>query len=194
MDKKTKQASLDFLVDKLSNLKSVVFTNFKGLSAQDMANMRKLMREKGGEYKVVKNTISLMALKKSGREDAQQFISGSCAIAFLPEDPVGPIKILMNFAKEHASLVLKGGIVEGDIVDNEKLKKIAALPNKKELLTVIVGDLKAPMSNLCNYLHQIIFSLVFVINSIKNSSEVNRGMQDGGSKDVQEGSRERTTA
>ncbi len=189
MDKKTKQKNLDFLVDKLSNLNSVIFTNFKGLSAQDMANMRKLIKEGGGEYKVVKNTITLMAIKKSGKENAQQFVSGSCAIAFSPEDPVGLIKILINFSKEHEALVLKGGVIEGEIVDKERLKIVATLPTKNELLAKAFGDLRAPISNLVNYLNQMISGLVCVVNLIKNKACSDAtSEQDGGNKDAKEGS------
>jgi len=168
MDKKTKQKNLDFLVDKLSNLNSVVFTNFKGLSAQDMDSVRKLIKTEGGEYKVVKNTITLMAIKKSGKEETRQFVSGPCAIAFSSEDPVGLVKILINFSKEHEALILKGGIIEGEIVDQEKLKMIATLLSKNELLTNVLGDLKTPISNLINYLNQMIMNLVCVVNLIKN--------------------------
>ncbi len=195
MDKKTKQESLDFLVNKLSSLKSMVFTNFKGLSAQEMSRIKQLAREGNGEYKVVKNTIALKAIDKSGREEANQFVSGSCAIAFLPEDPIPLVKALANFSKEHQALILKGGIIEGESVSDESLKKIAVLPSKIELLTNVVGNLNAPVSNLVNYLHQLIFSLVSVINlhhqcigvgvnSIKNSSDNSRNVQDGGNKDA----------
>jgi large subunit ribosomal protein L10 len=187
MDRKTKQERLDFLVDKLSNLNSVVFTNFKGLSAQNMCSMRKLITEAGGEYKVVKNTIALMAIKKSGKEGAQQFISGPCGIVFSSQDPVSLIKILLNFSKEKEALVLTGGIIEGELVDNENLKKIAALPTKKELLANVFGDLRAPVSNLVNYLYQVIWGLVCVVNLIKNNKpayQQKTGKQDGGSKDA----------
>lgn len=188
MDRKTKQESLNFLLDRLSNLNSIVFTNFKGLSAQDMSDVRSLLREKGGEYKVVKNTIALMAIEKANK-DTQQFVSGACAIAFLPENPIGSLKTLINFSKEHEALVLKGGVIEGEMVDSEKLKQIAALPERSELLTSVVVNLKAPVSNMVSYLHQMIFGLVNVINSIKNSPDVRRGMQDGGSEHDKEGSR-----
>jgi large subunit ribosomal protein L10 len=79
---------------------------------------------------------------------------------------------------------LKGGMIEGEIVSDENLRKIAALPSKTELLTSVVSNLNAPISNLVNYLHQMIFSLVSVINSIKNSSDNNRNVQDGGNKNV----------
>ncbi|MDD5454472.1 MAG: 50S ribosomal protein L10 [Candidatus Ratteibacteria bacterium] len=206
MDKKAKQESLDFLVDRLSNLKSMVFTNFKGLSAQEMSSIKRLAKEGNGEYKVVKNTIALKAMAKSGREEANQFISGSCAIAFLPEDPISLLKVLVNFSKEHKALILKGGVIEGESVSDEGLKKIAILPSRPELLTKVVCDLNAPVSHLVNCLHQMIFSLVSVINavrskssgvitapsvrtsngvnSIKNSSDERRSVQDGGNKDV----------
>ncbi len=183
MDKKTKQENLDFLVDKLSNLKSVIFTNFQGLNAQEMSSIKQLTREQNGEYKVVKNTIALKAMDKSNKIETQQFIAGPCAIAFLPEDPIPLIKTLVNFSKEHQALILKGGVLEGEIVSDENLKKISTLPSKIELLTNMVGDLNAPVSGLVNYLHQMIFGLVNVINSIKNSSEKHRDVQDGGNKD-----------
>ncbi len=184
MDKKTKQESLDFLVDRLSNSKSIMFTNFKGLSAQEMSSIQQLAREGNGTYKVVKNTITLKAIDKSGREGINQFVSGSCAIAFLPEDPMSLVKAFVSFSKEHQALILKGGIIGGEIVSDENLKKIAALPSKTQLLTSVVGNLNAPVANLVSYLHQMIFSLVSVINSIKNSSDNNQNVQDGGNKNV----------
>jgi large subunit ribosomal protein L10 len=180
MDRKTKQENLNFLIDKLSNIKSVVFTNFKGLSAQEMSSMRRLIREEGGDYKVVKNTIALMAIEKSGNEEAKQFISGSCGIAFSPMESIGLVKILVNFSKENESLVLKGGIIEGEIVDNERLKRLAALPGKNELLTNILVDLRGPISNLINYLYQMTLGLVCVINLVKSK-------QEEGGKNAKEG-------
>lgn len=190
MDKKTKQKNLDFLADKFSNLSSIIFTNFKGLTAQDMSSIKKLAKEGGGEYKVVKNTITLKAIKKSAKETIETFVSGPCAVAFLPDDPAPLLKTLINFSKEHEALVLKGGIVCGELADIATLKKIAALPGRKELLASVVGGLNAPISNLAGCLHQMIFKLVSVINLIKNSSDVtSEHTQDGGSKDAKEGSR-----
>jgi len=192
MDKKAKEESLDFLVGRLNTLKSVIFTNFKGLSAQDMSTIKKLAREQNGEYKVIKNTIALKAISKSGKEEVEQFISGPCAVAFLSDDPVSFVKTLVSFSKEHQALILKGGIIEGEMMSDENLKKLAALPSKNELLTSVVGNLNAPIANLVNYLHQMIFSMVSVMNSIKNknsSDASSERIQDGGNKDVQEGSR-----
>jgi large subunit ribosomal protein L10 len=186
MDKKTKQKNLDFLVDRLKNWESVVFTNFKGLNAQEMSSIKKLARDEKGEYKVVKNTIVLKAIDKSGRQGAEQLVSGSCALAFLPEDPMSLLKELVGFSKAHQALVLKGGIIDGEVLSDESLKELAALPSKTELLTNIVSGLNAPINKLVSCLHQMIFSLVSVIDSIKtkNSSDDSRNIQDGGKKDV----------
>ena len=168
MDRQAKKDSLNFLVDRFSGVNSAVFTSYKGLSAQDMADIRNLIREGGGEYKVVKNTLALMALEKSGSEQAIEFVEGPCGIAFSSEEPIGIVKTLVKFAKEHELLVLKGGILEGEVVDVAKLKVIASLPSRDELLANLLGSLNAPISKLSSYLYQMISGLVCVINLIKD--------------------------
>lgn len=188
MDKNTKKENLKFLVDKLSGLKtSAVFTNFKGLSAQDMYDMRRLIKDNGGEYKVIKNTLALMAIAKAGHEQAKDFISGPCGIAFSPEEPTKLVKALVGFSKEKEAFVLKGGILEGEIINDEKLKLIASLPEREELLAGMLMNLNAPISNLTNYLHQMISSFVCVINLIKSKPASDAGTQDEGGKNAKEG-------
>jgi large subunit ribosomal protein L10 len=181
MDRNAKKESLKFLVDKLSDLKfAVIFTNFKGLSAQGMYDMRKAIKDNGGEYKVIKNTLALMAIARSGHGQAKDFISGPCGIAFSSEEPIKLVKALVSFSKENESFVLKGGILEGEIIDDGKLKTIAALPPEEQLLAGIAMNLNAPISNTVNYLHQMVSSLVCVINLIKSKPASDAGTQDEG--------------
>lgn len=176
MNKREKQEALKFLIDKFKSSKSIIFTNYQGLTAQEMLTLRRAMQQKGGEYKVVKNTLILIVLEKSGNKELEKFVSGPSALVFISDEPMEVVKTLVSFSKENESLVLLGGVVEGRIVNRTDLNGIASLPSKEQLLALCLGNLSAPLSHLVNYLERMIVSLVLVLNLIKNKQE---GGRDG---------------
>lgn len=169
MDREQKKNMVKVLIDKFNHSKGVVFTDFKGLSAQEIYGIRRRVSEERGEYKVVKNTLALIAIEKSGEKNLQDFVKGCCGIVFLGSEALSLIKILANFSKENKSFVLKGGLIEGQIIDGERLKEIATLPTKNELLAIFLRDLISPIAHLTLYLNKPIINLIYLLNSIKKA-------------------------
>ncbi len=167
---KTKQQKIqevEQLAGKFSKMKTAVFANFEKLSVKDAEELRAICREAGIDYVVAKKTLLKLALAKSGlKEIDSDKVEGGVATAIGYEDEVAPAKVLNEFAKKHEALVLKGGIFEKRFIDLVKVKSLAAIPSKLELLAKIVGSLNNPLTGLVRVLQGNLGGLVRVLNRI----------------------------
>ena len=169
MARPEKVAAVAEVKEKLEGAKGSVLTDYRGLKVQELAELRKNLKESGVEYKVYKNTLTKIAIKDIGLDGLSEFLEGPTAIAFSADDPVVAAKLLNDFSKEHSKLKLKAGVVEGEIVDAAGIKAIASLPSREELLAKLVGTLQAPISNFVYMLNGPLSSFAAVINRIKDS-------------------------
>lgn len=143
-----KKLVVDEIAQKLTASKSTIITDYRGLTVKQMTELRKQLREAGVDFKVLKNTLTKRATEKVGLSDLDQHLTGPSAIAFSEEDIVAPAKVLHNFAKDNKALEIKGGVVEGRVVDLEEIKALATLPSREGLLSMLLSVLQAPMRNL----------------------------------------------
>ncbi|MDI3548843.1 MAG: large subunit ribosomal protein [Halanaerobiales bacterium] len=167
MARPDKEATVAELAEKLTNAKSVVVTDYMGLDVAEITELRKRLREAGVEYKVVKNTLARLAAKQAGIETITDFFVGPTAIAFGIEDAVSPAKILVDFSEDHDELEIKGGALNGEIINIDKVKSLAKIPPRDVLLAKALAGMKAPISGLVNVLQGNLRGLVQVLNQIK---------------------------
>ncbi len=148
-----KQETINEISEKASNASSVVFFEYQGLKAMETNDIRRILRESGSELKVYKNTLVRRALD-SLKIDLAAELEGPKAVAF-GTDAVAPIKALSDFAKKHPALVLKVGIVDGEIADEAKLKELSTIPSREGLLTMLASGLMGTVRDLsiCLDLH-----------------------------------------
>jgi len=151
-----KKAIVEEIADKFSKSSSAILFDYRGLTVEEVTELRKQFREAGVDYKVYKNTLVKRALEKAGVEGLADLMDGPNAIAFGFEDPITPAKIGSEFAKTHKALELKAGVVEGEFFDEEKVKELAAIPSREVLIGKLLGSLKAPVSNFAYMLQAII--------------------------------------
>lgn len=153
-----KQGVVSEISEKLQKSVSCVVVDYKGLTVEEVTELRNKFREAGVDYKVYKNTLVRRAAEQVG--NMEQFddvnLVGTNAIAFGYQDPVAPAKIVSEFAKTHPKLELKMGFVEGEFYDSEKLKELAEIPSREELIAKLLGSLKAPVSNFVYLLDAMI--------------------------------------
>jgi len=142
-----KQQIVASVTEKLRESACTVITDFRGLSVADVTELRKQLREAGVEFQVLKNTLCRRATKEANLTDLDVHLTGPTAIAFSKNDPVTPAKILNDFAKKNENLKIKGGVVEGKVVDAAQLTKIAELPSREGLLSMLLSVLQAPVRN-----------------------------------------------
>ncbi|HBE9252545.1 TPA: 50S ribosomal protein L10 [Clostridioides difficile] len=136
------------IVEKLQKSSAAVVVDYKGLTVEEVTELRKQMREAGVDYKVYKNTLVRRAAKEVGIEQFNdELLVGTNAIAFGYDDPVAPARILKGFMDSHPKMKLKMGIVEGAFYDESKIVEMANIPSREILIAKLLGSLKAPVSN-----------------------------------------------
>lgn len=142
-----KQQQVTELVEKFENAASFVVVDYRGLTVAEVTELRKQLREAGVDMQVVKNTLLRRAAEKAEIEGLEEVFVGPTAIAFSSEDEVAPAKILVEFSKEAEALEVKGGYLEGKVVSVETINKVATLPDRDGLLSMLLSTLQAPVRN-----------------------------------------------
>ncbi|HHW54923.1 MAG: 50S ribosomal protein L10 [bacterium] len=171
MARPEKEAIVAELKEKLEQSKAAILTDYRGLNVAAMTELRRLMREQGLEYRVVKNTLTRFAAQELGLDDLEPYLEGPTAIAFSFEDPVAPAKVIMDFAKEHKQLEVKAGLLRGKVIQPEGVKELADLPPREVLLAQVLGGLQAPIAGLVGVLNGAPRNLVYVLEAIRKQKE-----------------------
>ena len=171
-----KQAVVAELKEQLTSAKGVVLTGYKGLTvAQDTA-LRREFREAGVTYHVVKNTMLRLAAQEAGIEGLDEHLEGTTAFAFSAEDAVAPAKVIGGFIKKNklddaGVLMIKVGMVEGQVIDAKDVNALATLPSREELIAKMLGSMNAPISNTVNVLQGVIRKAVYVLDAVRAQKE-----------------------
>lgn len=139
-----KKAHVVEIAEKMKNAESTVVVEYRGLTVAEMTELRRNLRAEDVEFKVYKNALAQRAAESIGADGLKEVLVGPNAIAF-GKDAVAPARVLAKFAKKHDKLVLKSGIVEGNVVDEATIKKLSALPNKEGMLSMFLGCLQSPV-------------------------------------------------
>lgn len=141
-----KQEIINEISEKTKEANSVVLFEYQGLTAMETNALRRLLRESESDFKIYKNTLVKRAFDTLDI-NLDEHLEGPKAMAF-GSDAVAPIKALSDFAKKHPALVLKVGIVEGEVADEAKLKELSAIPSREGLLTMLAGGLMGTVRDL----------------------------------------------
>ncbi len=161
-----KKAIVSELEEKLKSSCAGVVVSYKGINVADDTVLRKQLREAGIDYFVVKNTLLSRAVKEVGLEEIDGVLEGTTAIALSKEDHVAAARILCEFAKKHDFFKIKSGFVEGKVIDDAEIDRLAKLPSKEVLIAQVLRGLNAPISGFVNVLSGTIRSLAIVLNAI----------------------------
>jgi len=167
-----KQEMVAFLAEKLGRSQIVIATDYRGLSAGEIAELRWKLREAGVEYRVVKNTLASFAAAKVGKAGLSEFLRGPTALAFGYEDAVGSAKALIEWQKSRETpLTIKGGLLGERLLTAEEVQSLATLPPREELLAKATGALQAPIYRLLSILSGNLRALIWVLQSRKQALE-----------------------
>jgi len=167
-----KVAVVDEVREKFSASDAAVLTEYRGLDVPAMAELRRALRESGGEYKVYKNTLVRFAVDELGLE-IEDLLTGPTAIAFVGEqadgsagDPVGVAKALKEFAKSHEALVIKGGLLDEKRLTAEEISALAEIAPREVLLAQLAGAMAAPMQQFAALLNALPQNLAYALQAL----------------------------
>lgn len=143
----SKMSVVSEITNRVKSSSSVVFFDYRGLSDEEITELRKKLRESDSDMKVYKNTLTKRALDDLNLT-IEECVVGPSAVVF-GTDAIAPIKTLVNYAKDHILLSIKGGIVDGKVSSMESLAKLATIPSREGLLTMLAGGLIGIPRDLC---------------------------------------------
>lgn len=144
---------------------------YKGISVPQVTTLRSRIRDNGGQYLVVKNTLALLAIEGSPLEALKAQFQGPVAVAFSHEDAVGLAKALSDSAKEMPALQVRGGLVNGQEVAGDQVQEIASLPSREELIAKLLFLLQSPITRFARVLAAVPRDFVVVLEQIRKQKE-----------------------
>ncbi len=150
---------------------SVMVVEYKGLTVNEMEKLRKDVRDAQAELKVVKNTLLKIAAKDTDIEKIDELFEGPTAVAICESDATAVAKVFVDTIKDAPMLKVKGGFVDGSVMDASAISELSKLPSRPELIAEFMGLLKAPMSNVVGVLSQMQTKLLYALEALKATKE-----------------------
>jgi len=155
------------LKEKFLNSEGIFVTSFKGFTVAESNEIRKLIREKGGEFRVVKNTLIRIASQETPVQPVNEYIEGPTALVIAYKDPIEIAKVLNKFVKDHPSLKIRGFVIQGKGFEASAIEELVKLPPKEVLLAQVLGTLQAPIANFIGVLSAIIRNFLYVLKAVE---------------------------
>lgn len=167
MLRKQKKQVVSELQASIEGIRAAILTDYRGLNVAEITRLRNQLREASVKYRIVKNALIKLALKETHLAPLIDKISGPTALALSYDDPLSPAKILEEFRKNQRKLEIMGGIVEGRLVDQEGIKKLAEIPSREVLLGQLMSVLGIGPTRLITVLSANLHKLLHVLNAIR---------------------------
>ena len=151
-----KQQVVADVAELLKNSQAGVVVNYQGIIVDADTAMRKALREAGVKYMVLKNSLTGRACETVGLGDMKAYLNGMTAIAIGGEDPIAPAKILKEYAEKIETFEIRGGILEGAVVDAATVNELADIPPKEVLVAKLLGSIQSPLYKFAYALQAIV--------------------------------------
>ncbi len=162
-----KKEIVNGLIEKLSKTTGLYLVNYRGMTVENSVEFRTVLRDKGVDYQVAKNTLIKHAIDEvGGFELTDEDLTGMSGIAFGYTDPVEPSRVIKNFQDKHKLPQLKAAIIEGQYYEGGKLEDITKLPSREDLIAGIVLSLSSPVSGIVKAVNDPAAGIVNSINAV----------------------------
>lgn len=144
---------------------TIILTDYQGFDIKSLSALRKKLREAGGGFRVVKNTLFALAAADTPASALTEGLAGPTAIAY-SNDPVAAAKAIQEFTKGPKTLKVKSGVVEGRVFTPEQIDALASIPPREQLYAMLVGGLQSPITNLVGTLQSMIGQLIMTLQAV----------------------------
>ncbi len=169
MNRTEKAAIIKDIEDKVSSASLVVVSDFKGMTVEELTDLRIKIRNAGGTLCVVKNTLARIALssESSSHEVISQMFKENCVLALGFEDPVAIAKVLSEFVKTSKKFSIRHGSLDGKLMTPAQIEALASLPSKEQLLAQVLGTMNAVPTNLVSLMANMIRPLLYALKDLE---------------------------
>jgi large subunit ribosomal protein L10 len=152
----------------LEGSSGLVLTSYSGMSVRALEELRRKVREAGGEYHVIKNRLMTLALRQAGMDVPPEALEGTTAIGFAGEDVQAMLKAIVETAKQAETLKVKAALMDGRVYERRQVERLAELPPLPVVRAQLLGLLQAPATRVAGVLAG---SVRQVVNVVKAYSE-----------------------
>jgi len=167
MNKNEKAELIAEAKELIQNASAVYLTDYSKINVEDISEIRNQFRKDGVKYRIFKNTLFKRALVESGKfEKLADHLEGMTGFAFASTNPVAPAKIIKKYNDTSQKFPLKACYIETQYFDGSKLKELAELPSKEEVIASILGSLNSPASGIVGSIAAVIRDLVSVVDEV----------------------------
>ena len=167
MLKERKEELIGELEAEFKNSSSMIVADYRGLSVKQLAVLRNEIRPHDASFYVAKNTLARIAVQRAGIEGLGEFLTGPTAIAFCKSDAAPVAKALAKASKDTQILQIKGGLIDGAVLDADGIKTLATLPSRDQLHAQLVVALNGPIQGIASTLAAIPRGLVVALDQIE---------------------------
>ena len=165
-----KREAVGRIKESLGGARDIIFTDYRGLSVQQITDLRGKLRDSRTVYKVVKNDYARIAMQQLGLPDASSLLTGPTALALVGAD-VGPVaKVILDFTKD-SPLQLKGALVGGRLFGARDVEALSRLPGRETLIAMLMGAMKAPLQNLVYVMSGVTSKLVRTLAAVADQKK-----------------------
>ncbi|MCD4524011.1 50S ribosomal protein L10 [Nocardioides sp. cx-173] len=179
MARADRDAAVAEIVDSFNDAAGAVLTEYRGLTVKELQNLRRSLGE-NANYAVVKNTLAKIAANQVGISGFDDLLTGPTAIAFIRGDVVEAAKGLRDFAKANPTLVIKGGVLDGNILDAKEIGKLADLESREVLLSKMAGAMLASLSQAVYLLNAPLAQAARLAGALQAKAEQDPSILAGG--------------
>ena len=158
------------LTEDLKGAKSIVLTDYRGMTMKQLEDLRKALRAVNAQFTIAKNTLLRISLGDTGKDEKlQSSFKEPTAVLISKDDEVAPLKELAKFIKLIQKPIIKAGILGNSILTSSEVERLSKLPTREVLIAQLLGGLNSPISGLVYALNGNIQKLVFVLSKINNN-------------------------
>ncbi len=163
-NKKDKEKDLADLKKTVAENKNIFVTGYEKMTVSQDFQLRKTIRDAGGNYKVVKNNLAALASEGTSASNLLADLKGMTSLAYTAKDPVALAKALTKYSKENAQFTFKAGFVEGRVIDIKAISELASMPPKEEIYAKMLFLINATASRLVSSIGGVGRNLAVVLN------------------------------
>lgn len=168
MKKQEKIDLVEALQEDLKQSAGIVAVDFTGLKMDEITEVRQRIKDSGGNFKVIKNSLIRIATERAGLKDLQEFLEGPTALGWHHKEVVVLAKILTELTKKYEHLKIKGGIIEGTKVNSVGVEALSRLPSRQELLAQLAGGLSSQPRQMLMLLRALPQKMLGLLNALKD--------------------------
>lgn len=150
---------------------SVVAAEYRGLTVEQMTDLRVKARQDGVYLRVVKNTLARRAFTDTDFDCMSEELKGPLVIAFSQEDPGGAARVMGDFAKENDALIIKLVSIGGKLFDASEVKRLASLPTREQAISMLMAVMRAPMDKFARTLNEVPGKMVRTVAAVRDQKQ-----------------------